>query len=595
MSLVLYRKYRPSTFKEVIGQKNTIKILISAITGDRVAHAYLFTGPRGTGKTTIARILAKTINCLGAEKGEPCNKCVNCLTINEGKTFDIVEIDAASNTGVDNIRELKATIGFSPSHLKYKVFIIDEVHMLSKGAFNALLKTLEEPPAHAIFIMATTEIHKIPATIISRSQRFDFQKLKLNEMVARLSEIAKKEKINIAKKALETIALASDGGMRDAESLLGQIISLADGEEEITLSQIKLILGLADTESVLRFIEYISEVKTKEAIIFIGEIEFSGQDLDQFCGSIIDTLRKMLLIKISADLKKNLTENSTEEQIKKISDLVDFFSEQELLWLIKKLVGAKNDIKSSSIVRLPLELVAIEYDFLKNKRKLDNSENVVKAENLSDTALSMAEGVGALSGAIFAPKPLVIAKNNDGKNNNLLISKKNFSSGEENKKQKIEINKKEEENQEEKKIENTSRNIETKNPQLKLEEIQSGWSNVLRISKKYNHSISAFLKLSAPVEIKGELLVIATPYKFHAEKLSEMANRDLIGKVITEVFTVAKDIKIKIIQEEKVLTQPIIISENNLAPSELVKSEKKITAENANFTTALEIFGGEIE
>ncbi len=571
MSLVLYRKYRPSTFEEVIGQKNTIKILTSAIAGDRISHAYLFTGPRGTGKTTIARILAKTINCLDVKNGEPCNKCANCVTINEGKTFDIVEIDAASNTGVDNIRELKATIGFSPSHLKYKVFIIDEVHMLSKGAFNALLKTLEEPPAHAIFIMATTEIHKIPATIISRSQRFDFQKLKLDEMIKRLSEIADKEKIKVAKEVLETIALASDGGMRDAESLLGQIISIADGEKEIGLDQIKSILGLTNADSVLKYIEYLSGTKTKEAIIFLGELNFSGQDLEQFAGSVIDALRKMLLIKVSAELKKHLEENSTEEQIKKISDLANIFSEQELLWFIKKFIGVKNEIKSSTIAQLPLELVTIEYDIVKNKGK---------GAMVANTQAAPAEVKSEKEKVVY--KTLAKAKSSD---------EKKTAVTEETKEQEFEINKEEKDNQIEKseKREEYSREVEVKGVNLELEEIKSGWASVLRVSKKYNHSISAFLKLSAPVELKGDMLIIATPYKFHAEKLGEAINRDLIAKVVAEVFDKAKGIKIKVIQDEKVITKPI-------AEAASVPEEKKAEIpDGVNFAAALDVFGGEVE
>lgn len=595
MSLVLYRKYRPSTFGEVIGQKNTIKILTSAISGDRISHAYLFTGPRGTGKTTIARILAKTINCLDVKNGEPCNKCTNCVTINEGKTFDIVEIDAASNTGVDNIRELKATIGFSPSHLKYKVFIIDEVHMLSKGAFNALLKTLEEPPAHAIFIMATTEIHKIPATIISRSQRFDFQKLKLDEMIKRLSEIANKEKIKVAKEVLETIALASDGGMRDAESLLGQIISIADGEKEIGLAEIKSILGLTDADSVIKYIEYLSGTKTKEAIIFLGELNFSGQDLEQFTGSVIDIFRKMLLVKVSSELKKHLEENSTEEQIKKISDLAGIFSEQELLWFIKKFIGVKNEIKSSTIAQLPLELVTIEYDILKNKGKSATISDI-QAMPFGGSVIKekkSASGGSALGGEKSVYKTLVKVKSSDEKKTDLqAVEKKTAPTAEV---VNIEAEKSAFSGSALGGKEEDSREVEVKGINLELEEIKSGWNGVIRISKKYNHSISAFLKLSVPVELKGDLLIIATPYKFHAEKLGEAANREIITKVIAEVFTKATGIKVKVIQDEKVVTKPV-------ANKDMVADKKSGSAlggqadvpDSANFSAAMDVFGGEI-
>ncbi len=268
----IYSKYRPQLFSEIVGQSHIVRTLSNAIKNNRISHAYLFTGPRGTGKTTLARLFAKTINCQNKQKQkvkeavlvEACLKCPNCQTIHQKKAFDIIEIDAASYTGVDNIRQIRETVPLPPSQLQYKVYIIDEVHMLSSGAFNALLKTLEEPPQHAIFILATTEIHKVPETIVSRCQRFDFSSLTQEQIIGRLEEIAQKEGVAIEKAALETIAAEAEGGMRDAESLLGQIISLED--KKITAKEVDSILGTSPRKKSIDFLGLIFDEQYQLAL-----------------------------------------------------------------------------------------------------------------------------------------------------------------------------------------------------------------------------------------------------------------------------------------------------------------------------------------
>jgi len=357
-SLVLYRKYRPKTFKELVNQEHVVKTLTNALKLDKVAHAYLFTGVRGTGKTTIARLLAKAVNCQETKNSEPCNKCQACQEINQGKSMDLIEIDAASNRGIDEIRELRDGIKFSPSNLKYKVFIIDETHMLTQPAFNALLKTLEEPPAHAIFILATTEIHKVPQTIISRCQRFDFRKLPLGKIVERLAWIAQQEKVKIEQPALELIALNADGSIRDGESLLGQIMSMED--KKITLEEVQTILGVTDVKAVQDLVQYLTDKKSGQAISHINQVANQGYDLIQFTKSLIGYLRKMMILKVDPELAKLVTAELTKEQIDVIIEQGEKISSADLIKVIHLFIQAGNEIKSADFPQLPLELTVVE-------------------------------------------------------------------------------------------------------------------------------------------------------------------------------------------------------------------------------------------
>ncbi len=359
--IALYRRYRPKSFSEVIGQKAIIQTLSNALLTNRVSHAYLFCGQRGTGKTTIARLFAKAINCENrqANEFEPCNKCESCTEINENRSLDLIEIDAASNRGIDEIRNLKEGIRFAPIKSKYKVFIIDEVHMLTKEAFNALLKTLEEPPAHAIFILATTEPEKLPSTIISRTQRFDFKRLTLNEIMERLTFLAKVEKIKITPDALREIALSSEGSLRDAESLLDQIISL--GYKEINLEILEDVLGHLNFEKIAQFIEYLLNKDIKNALLFIDQVYQDGIDLINFSATLLKITRQILLLKINPQIAEIIKEEFTDDQFEKIEQFSQKFSTADLEKIIDSLMKIKERIKYSPIATLPLEMITINF------------------------------------------------------------------------------------------------------------------------------------------------------------------------------------------------------------------------------------------
>lgn len=358
MSATLYRAYRPKKFADVIGQEHIVTTLQNAIRADRIAHAYLFTGPRGTGKTTLARIFADAVNATRAD-GTPMPDDIRDR-LAQGQSLDIIEIDAASHTGVDNIRSLRETVALAPSEARYKVYIIDEVHMLSTGAFNALLKTLEEPPAHVIFILATTDIHKVPATITSRCQRFDFARFPLNEIVRKLTTIAKKEKVKIAAEAVEMIALAADGGMRDAESLLAQVFALED--KHITVAEVGRILGTTDAQDLMAFVEAISKGATMDALGVVTRVAADGYNIETFTRAVIVHLRTMLYISVTADTHDDAMTNLlsvTHSDLTQLRAYTRHLTSAQIIFMIEECTTALTKSRATTIPQLPLEVAVV--------------------------------------------------------------------------------------------------------------------------------------------------------------------------------------------------------------------------------------------
>jgi len=364
--LVLARKFRPQNFSEVYAQDHITKILQNTIELDRTAHAYLFTGPRGVGKTSLARIFAKSLNCLtGGPTTHPCNTCQNCLEITNGTSADVIEIDGASNTGVDDIRDLQRELMYSTTNANYKIYIIDEVHMLSKNAFNALLKTLEEPPNNVIFIFATTEPHKVLPTIISRCQRFDFKRIPIPAIIQRLRFICKAEKVEIADEALFIIAKKADGSMRDALSLMDQV--LAYSSTDITAEDVLSIFGIVHNDV---YHAILKGIKAKDATAILKKVHGvleEGNDIQEFINGLLDYIRNILLTKIGMEVNE-----VSGEYLKLIIELSKQFSENEMLYLMTLLVKAKTDIKNSNNPILIAEMSFVKIARLAEMTSLEN-------------------------------------------------------------------------------------------------------------------------------------------------------------------------------------------------------------------------------
>ena len=364
MSLAIYRKYRPVTLKDIVGQDLVTEVLQNAASSDKISHAYLFYGPRGTGKTSAARILAKIANCETrandeefAKKGEPCNKCRPCVEINDGRALDVIEIDAASNRGIEEIRNLKEGIRLSPTSYRFKVFIIDEAHQLTKHAADALLKILEEPPAHGIFILATTEYDKLTATITSRTQRFHFKRIPTQLIFKKLKDIASKEKLEIEDDALELIARAAEGSFRDAESLIEQVSSMGANK----LEGVENILGKVGFTRTSTLATYILEEKLDAAIEYLAEINEGGFNLVELAKDLIHYFRRVLALKFDPQLEKVFDRELTSEELKKLKEHGALMTNDEkAINLIKSLIRAYSDMRYSPFPLVPLELAIIE-------------------------------------------------------------------------------------------------------------------------------------------------------------------------------------------------------------------------------------------
>ncbi|ONI44369.1 DNA polymerase III subunit gamma/tau [Candidatus Epulonipiscioides gigas] len=359
MYLTLYRKYRPQIFSDMIGQEHITKTLINQITLNRVAHAYLFTGGRGTGKTTAAKIFARAINCDNPNDGKPCGECTVCKQTEDGASINIIELDAASHNGVEDIRQINDEVRYTPTVGKYKVYIIDEVHMLSTAAFNAMLKTLEEPPAYVVFILATTDPQKIPATILSRCQRFDFRRISTNNIKDCLFKYMKQENIHIEEDALEFIARLADGGMRDALSILEQCISFyIEEKEKITLDKVLYLVGAVDNSLLFELVDSIVALNVTQALKICDEVNQQGRNIKQFTKDLLLHARNLLIAKIATNTQGIL--DYTKEHIEQLKHQANLLETESIFRYIKSFTELDLEMKYSTNPRITLEIAIIK-------------------------------------------------------------------------------------------------------------------------------------------------------------------------------------------------------------------------------------------
>lgn len=389
--MALYRKWRPDEFEEVKGQEHVVTTLKNQITHDRIGHAYLFCGTRGTGKTTVAKLFAKAVNCEHPlEDGSPCNECATCKAISAGSSLNVIEIDAASNNGVDNIRDIRDEVQYSPTEGKYKVYIIDEVHMLSIGAFNALLKTLEEPPSYVIFILATTESHKIPITILSRCQRYDFRRISLDTIYDRLKELLKREGIEAEEKAVRYVAKAADGSMRDALSLLDQCIAFYLGQT-LTYEKVLEVLGAVDVEVFNQLMCHVAENDTMQALEVIDEIIWQGRELSQFVTDFTWYMRNLLLIKASDNVNDQL--DISAENLESMKQVAGKLEMESLMRYIRVFSEMSNQIRYATQKRVTLELAIIKLTTPQMENNMDSLLDRIRLleKKVEEGAFSLSE------------------------------------------------------------------------------------------------------------------------------------------------------------------------------------------------------------
>jgi DNA polymerase-3 subunit gamma/tau len=571
--LVLARKWRPQLFEEVVGQQHITQTLQNAISQKRVAHAFLFTGARGVGKTSTARILAKALNCEKGPQINPCGQCTNCQEVTHGTSMDVIEIDGASNRGIDEIRELKENVRYTPAKSRYKIYIIDEVHMLTKEAFNALLKTLEEPPPHIIFIFATTEPHKIPATILSRCQRYDFKRIPFREVIGSLKRIVEEEKIQISQRGLLSIAQESEGSLRDAQSLLDQVIAYAG--KNIRDEDIAEVLGLIDRKILNDTIEAIVNRDVERCMEVIEVVYHFGYDLQHFCRELLQYLRNLILIKVSQH-PEGLME-LPEEELELFKRQAEKFQFDQLNHLFSLLLKGEQEIAQSTFPRTMLEMTLIRMATLRPILPID--EMMKKLEALENKELPKGwkekKPSPALGRVIHSEDP-------------------------ERDKEKEEASPKKREQTSEEKV--FEKNEDSKD--LKKEKEFGGappqiweetWKGLVDFTRARNPILGSFLALGNLVHLSDEKVEIGFDKdSFHYERMLERENRNQLESICHDYLQKKTKVVISPLNQGIGSKGRVMFNKGEVTRNELDKRLEKREEENPLIQEALRLFNGKI-
>jgi DNA polymerase-3 subunit gamma/tau len=548
----LYRRWRPQAFDDVIGQDHVTQTLRNALANGRVAHAYLFTGPRGTGKTSVARILAKAVNCLAAEGERPCNACRICEAMSDGSHLDLIEIDAASNTGVDDVRDLRDKINFAPNEARQKVYVIDEVHMLSNAAFNALLKTLEEPPSHALFVLATTEPHKIPETIRSRCQRFDFRRVGLQAITGKLERICDAEGVSAEPAALEAIARAATGSLRDSESLLDQLLAFADAE--ITLEQVQGLLGSVSESTVSTLVDHLIQRNMAQGVALINEIVDAGADPRQFTRQVLAYLRALLLLQ-TGDRRLVSVSDATLERMRGQAQQLPT---RRLVRVIRCFAESDFDLKIGAQPQLPLELAFVEMT-------LDAGGAIASPDDRHSSAAGASARRPAPAGVDSVshvdqpqPKPLRREPSADATEQTEAAASRRAepatqdaepSPGEE------PVHEGDAEGRDVS-VPASDRSAvadEAAQPAvggtIDLTTVMANWEELLAAVRPHSRTVEALLKDCKPVAVDEDVVTLGFFYAFHRERVEEPKNKGLITAMLKRVL--GKPLRLRCVMVDK--------------------------------------------